>query len=221
VLGDVPVLGFFFRDQQKSETKTELVLLITPHVLSAPEEGEGVTRRRVTELTDHPNGLDVYLDNLDKERRDTGKKPPQGAPAVPPASSAPAPALSGLELSFVELMQVASQQVRKPLLVRQPQGSVRPEVLKADGPVPVFVNPGVVTTPVAAWSNGFHYVTALKVENRTATPQLLDVNRIHGDWRAATLEQQQLEPEGEDGQSTYLYLISDVPFGKPLFKEAP
>ncbi len=68
VLGDIPGLGFFFKKKQKGKTKTELVLLITPHVLSAPYQGEAVTRRRLSELTKHPNEIDIYLDKLDRER---------------------------------------------------------------------------------------------------------------------------------------------------------
>ncbi|MDR1728121.1 MAG: type II and III secretion system protein [Acidobacteriota bacterium] len=66
VLGDVPLFGFLFRDQTKSEVKTELVLLITPHVISAPDQGEDVTRRSLTGLREtmlqHPYELDIYID---------------------------------------------------------------------------------------------------------------------------------------------------------------
>jgi type II secretory pathway component GspD/PulD (secretin) len=73
VLGNIPVLGFFFKEKLKSEVKTELVLLITPHVLSVPEQGEEVTRRRLRELIEHPSELDIYLDSLERSR--SGKEP--------------------------------------------------------------------------------------------------------------------------------------------------
>ena len=68
ILGDIPWLGFFFKQKQKVETKTELVLLITPHVLTTPGQGEAVTRQRLGELIEHPSGLDLYLDDLDQAR---------------------------------------------------------------------------------------------------------------------------------------------------------
>lgn len=33
ILGDVPVLGTFFRNRQKSHSKDEVIFYITPHIL--------------------------------------------------------------------------------------------------------------------------------------------------------------------------------------------
>lgn len=211
VLGDIPLLGMLFRDQQESEIKTELVLLITPHVLSAPEQGEAVTRRRLGELTEHPNGVDAYLDNLDKERLATGQASPPG-----PAAGA----VSGLEMSFVDLVRVAVRQVRQPFLFRQPQGNVRPVSMGGTGAVPLFRSLGVQCTPVAAWENGFQHVTAVKVENATDVPLPLNVGDLFGDWRAATLENPALAPRGTAGSVTYLYLISDGSFDQSFSRRA-
>jgi type IV pilus assembly protein PilQ len=35
ILGDLPVLGSFFRNRQSSRTKDEVVFFITPRILSA------------------------------------------------------------------------------------------------------------------------------------------------------------------------------------------
>jgi type II secretory pathway component GspD/PulD (secretin) len=42
ILGDIPILGLLFRDQTTSETNTEIVLYIVPHV-SWGEEGSAVS----------------------------------------------------------------------------------------------------------------------------------------------------------------------------------
>ncbi|MCG8651600.1 MAG: hypothetical protein MI861_17290 [Pirellulales bacterium] len=54
VLGDLPVVGRMFRREFDQDIKTELVLLITPHVITTPVEGEVKTRWRMHELSSHP-----------------------------------------------------------------------------------------------------------------------------------------------------------------------
>ena len=67
LLGDAPVFGFFFKRKAQSEIKTELVLLITPHVISAPEDAEAVSNRRMNATIDHPSELDIYLNYVDPD----------------------------------------------------------------------------------------------------------------------------------------------------------
>jgi len=218
VLGDIPLLGFFFREDLKSTVKTELVLLITPHVLSAPSQGEDVSRRRLNALTSHPNQVDVYFDEMDRSREDAARAnldqlDGSGKQASRVAGERDA---GGLEKSFIELTRVAAKQVRMPLLTRRPDGSVKSAVLPALGEIRLFAFKGVSAVPVAAWTNGYHYITAVKVVNTGKREQALDVAQMKGSWRAATLEQQVLTPAGKEGDFTYLYLISDQPFEKTM-----
>ncbi len=71
LLGDIPYLGFFFKSTQKVKTRSELVLLIKPHVISTPSEGEAISRRLLEELSAHPaaDGR-PSLDILRKEARE-------------------------------------------------------------------------------------------------------------------------------------------------------
>ena len=229
VLGDIPLLGFFFKEQLEQEQKTELVLLITPHVIRAPVDGEEITRDRMNDLTDHPNAIDIYLEErqakrADKEYRDRvsisvigdGAADDQKQPAETADRQTESRVVSGLEQSFIELIRVAATQVRIPYLFRQPEGAVTPVNLGALGQVPIFNNPQVVARPVASWSNRYHYVTALKVENRGKERQLLDVGSMNGSWLAATLESQELGAKGVENDYTYLYLISPVNFERML-----
>ncbi len=50
VLGDVPVLGTMFRRKEDTEKKTELLILITPHVVRDFKEAADVTREFRTQL---------------------------------------------------------------------------------------------------------------------------------------------------------------------------
>ena len=71
ILGDIPVLGWAFRRKIKEDTKTELLIFLTPYVINQPDALEALTRRETdqTELT--PNllpgePLSKYIDNSDR-----------------------------------------------------------------------------------------------------------------------------------------------------------
>lgn len=52
VLGDIPVIGNVFKDKIESASRKELILLITPHIITAPSESDDVTRDTVEPLTE-------------------------------------------------------------------------------------------------------------------------------------------------------------------------
>ena len=58
VLGKLPGLGFFFRRQQTSRSRNELIIMIRPHVLSTPAESEGISKDLLSNLSIHPNASD-------------------------------------------------------------------------------------------------------------------------------------------------------------------
>ncbi len=213
LLGDIPYLGFFFKQKQKIKTKTELVLLITPYILQAPNQGEAVTRRRLNDLSGNTGEINSYMDKLEQERSATGTSRTDAANrhAEPPAD-----VVGGKEQGIAELIKTAAVQVRQPLSLRQPVGAVRPAPLDVRGEVQVFTVSGVAALPTAAWSDGRHFVTALKVVNRTGRELKLDVTALRGVWAAATLERQELAPAGRDGDSTWLYLVSETGFEKVI-----
>ncbi len=53
MLGDMPVLGTLFRKEFSQDRKTELVVLITPHVISTPGEAAKVSQARLKVLSNH------------------------------------------------------------------------------------------------------------------------------------------------------------------------
>ncbi|PHR27263.1 MAG: type II and III secretion system protein [Desulfotalea sp.] len=230
ILGDIPLLGFFFKKVFEREVKTELVLLITPHILTAPSDGEALTRNRLSALLDHPSPLHTYLDEMPEQRASIqrqrlsatiiGDDIQHQAEDLPPvAAQEPITNLNGLEKSYIELIRVAAKQVRTPFLLRQPEGHITPISLLALGQPQIFKDRALITSPEASWSNGIHYVTALKVINRSNKKTAIDVGKMFQPWQAATLEQQQLAPAGEKGDSTYLYLISEEKFEKAIARE--
>lgn len=55
VLGKVPYLGFFFRRQNTMHTRSELVIMIRPFVLTTPCESKTVSRSILDAISIHPN----------------------------------------------------------------------------------------------------------------------------------------------------------------------
>lgn len=53
-LGRLPYLGWFFRSTEKVKSRSELIILIKPHVISTPSEGEAISQRIMKELSAHP-----------------------------------------------------------------------------------------------------------------------------------------------------------------------
>ncbi|RMH37665.1 MAG: type II secretory pathway, component PulD [Nitrospirae bacterium] len=54
VLGDIPWIGALFRKEVDTNSKTELVLLITPHIIQTPPDGQHVTLPPTERLSRHP-----------------------------------------------------------------------------------------------------------------------------------------------------------------------
>lgn len=220
VLGDIPLLGFFFKEQAKVERKMELVLLITPHVLIAPTEAEFVSRSRVGELTEHPSPLDEQFEELEEFRKQRemrrssqqGLESDQAYAGHKKEEKAAEISISQQQRNFVAMTKTAIKQVRKPYLMRQPEDGVSPIRLRALGELPIFDDKRISATAVAAWTNTYHFITAVRITNHSPQPVTLDASAVRGRWRAATLESQQLAAAKEDGDTTYLYLISDERF---------
>ena len=55
VLGKIPVLGFFFRQQDTARTRDELIIMIRPHVLNTPAESEAISQGLIKSLSIHPS----------------------------------------------------------------------------------------------------------------------------------------------------------------------
>ncbi len=216
LLGDIPLVGFFFKNQSEVETKTETILLITPHVLSAPAQGEVVTRHRVGELVDHGGELNAYFESLDTSRSAMEQDYMARAMEKDAPLAASVVETSAREMSFVELTRTAVGQVRKPYLFRKPEGRIIPVQLRDPGDVKLFNNPYLVCRAAGAWTDGYHFVTAVRVENHSPYRIELDLNGLYGEWEAATLEQNMLNPEDSEGNFTYIYLISEEKFSKNM-----
>jgi len=52
LLGDIPIVGKLFQDREEFNDKTELILLITPHIIANPTQSEDVSRDAVEPIAE-------------------------------------------------------------------------------------------------------------------------------------------------------------------------
>ncbi len=53
-LGNIPLLGFFFRSERVEKSRKEIVFLIRPHIIEAPSRSQEVTNEYFSEHSIHP-----------------------------------------------------------------------------------------------------------------------------------------------------------------------
>jgi type II secretory pathway component GspD/PulD (secretin) len=51
ILGDLPIIGNAFKDKFESTSRTEMVLLITPHIMTEPTVTDDVSRDALEPLS--------------------------------------------------------------------------------------------------------------------------------------------------------------------------
>ncbi len=135
---------------------------------------------------------------------------PQTASAADPQTDQPAETLD-----YVSLTRFGAQQLYAPkrLLPTLSNLSRVPVTNKA---VALVRGGAVKAIPLIAWSAGGQYVTAVKLTNTSSRPVELDPRRLRGRWLAATFQHARLLPNGDEADTTCVYLISARPFEASL-----
>lgn len=84
LVGDIPLLGEFFKRTERSKVKTELLLFLTPEVISTPEQLTPASEKIKSESETLDNAIEPgrMQDHLDKLRATPGNDGPQ--PSAPP-----------------------------------------------------------------------------------------------------------------------------------------
>jgi pilus assembly protein CpaC len=80
LLGDIPVLGALFRSTNYQKNETELVALVTPHLVKPLPPGGA---RLPTDKYVEPSDYEAYLLGLEQGRQKPAPKPPPSAPLPP------------------------------------------------------------------------------------------------------------------------------------------
>jgi general secretion pathway protein D len=53
LLGDIPILGLFFRKNVKQRTRTNLLIFITPHIITADQDIDRITEQKKKEQEEY------------------------------------------------------------------------------------------------------------------------------------------------------------------------
>ena len=70
VLGDIPIIGFFFKKIIKHKTKTETVIILTPHVITHPALAGKTSEEFLNRKSSHPAIVDKKENILEYETKD-------------------------------------------------------------------------------------------------------------------------------------------------------
>ncbi len=236
VLGDIPGLGFFFREDHQARARTELVIIIKPHIINSPVEAETVSREMLADNSVHPNAvnadsLDIYSnpdkrhkgyvleqpykeyskqDVFDKyrDRGDSGEFSNK-----PPVSQQAEPkTVPANQQVYVDLTRYASEAVRMSGAERKVDPKITPVRLNQFVAVDLTYDAGIKALPIAGWKQGGIYVTALELHNTSSDKVTVDYRHLKGRWLASTIENETLDGRDRETSVTYLYLISSQPF---------
>jgi general secretion pathway protein D len=58
ILGDIPILGYAFKRKKKDDTKTELLIFLTPHVVATPDDLARLSENERSRLNLAPNAFE-------------------------------------------------------------------------------------------------------------------------------------------------------------------
>ncbi|MEM9044654.1 MAG: DUF3438 family protein [Pseudomonadota bacterium] len=201
ILGDIPILGTAFRGDVETSGRTELVILITPHVYSTGQAGEVISRRRLASLSQNDA---IDSDGFDASRNQT---PPTNRP--------------GQQQSYVSLTRYAASLSNGTL---PPPGGVFSGIVETplapSAPLVFGRSGGVIAEAVGTWRQENLYVTSVLLENVSDTVVTLSPRDLRAPWLAATLESDFLSPRGQEGSRNYIYLISNQPYDEVLARTA-
>jgi len=84
-LGDIPILGWFFKTKQTSSDKDNLMIFITPYIIKNEEDAAEMTKRKNDTLE---NFRQEY--HIEKKSSETGNPSNMSSAAEQPAANAPA-----------------------------------------------------------------------------------------------------------------------------------
>lgn len=187
-LGDVPVLGFLFKRQVDDDQRTELILLVTPHILTTPEEAEAVSKKRLRSLS--------LLPELEENLYSGTKEKPEIVTAVKTAD-------------IVALTKYAARKIRK---LETEDKKIVPVTIGLKSPVSLIAGKQIDMTPIHAWRRNDLYLTVMVNSNRALSEVTIGAQEVEGRWLAATIEHKTLSAAGSPHANGYMYLVSDRPF---------
>lgn len=204
VLGDVPVLGFFFKRDVRAKVRTQIVLLITPTIIENPEEGDSIATAKTQDF----NAATATFPTTK-----TVPKLTNDWPVAPPTGIDRSNARDG-DATYAALARSAAAAV----LQRDP-AKAPPDGLRALPTGPrrdLVLDNGMPAEVRGSWQRDGLIVTALRVTNPWSRNMSLQAMALPGRWSAIVIEHPELGPDGSADAATWLYAISRQPFEQAL-----
>ena len=186
LLGDIPFLGAMFTQEHEVNKSYQYIMLITPHIIMSPDES--------ADKSEKVAGFDY---NKHAKHNGEDDYPDYGFDR------------------YIELTQFAIQAVAKQKLQQSNEQFVALPIRhgSASGIFPIH---GISAKAKAVWQQEQLYVSAFEVRNHTPIVQQLSESKLYGNWLAATFVEHQLTAFAQQGDSTWLYLVSDKPYQQVL-----
>ncbi|WP_289284077.1 MULTISPECIES: DUF3438 family protein [unclassified Methylophaga] len=200
VLGEIPVLGRLFRSTTESEEESETVLLITPRIINTPEQSENIRQ------TDN-----AFYKGYNRDFPDPPPLPNQFIDKDPNSEITATSASQQRQQLYMQMSEYAAENIRRPEIERVRSDIYSPvDVISVAAGI--FKDHRIKTVPLASWQRGGMYVTAIALYNRSNNVLNINYDDINGKWLASTVETEALDPAGTAGSTTYMYLVSALPF---------
>jgi general secretion pathway protein D len=216
MLGDIPVLGTFFKRDVRASVRSQIILLITPRVLESPDESNRLAQTKTQDY----EALSASIPTTSippKFGQNTPVERPVTATMVTPGTAAPtaaAPSERTADATYAALARSAAAAVRQPDPTKAaPDGLLAVAVVDRSG---LKLANGMEARPGGSWQRDGLYVTALKVINLAAQPGNVAPTLIRGRWAAMVLERSQLDPAGSANSWTWAYAVSRQPFEQSI-----
>ncbi|AUZ84441.1 DUF3438 family protein [Methylophaga nitratireducenticrescens] len=204
LLSEIPVIGRIFRSDIEAEQQSETVLLITPRIINSPEQSENIRQTDNAFYRDH-NQQYPELPEFPNRFIDKSEDKSIIEPELTPAQKR--------QRLYQQMSEYAATIIRTPEIQRPEDALYNPvDVLPLVAGL--FDDPRIKTVPEASWNRGGLYITAVALFNRSSDNVTVDYQNINGKWLAASVENTQLAPIGTEQATTYLYLVSALPFNE-------
>src|SRR5262249_48198647 len=84
ILGDIPLLGNLFKHKTKTDTKTELIIFLTPHIVMAPSQLAALSDRKRSKAALMPKAFTEQELNKFTDQWPVRPAPPPGKQTAPP-----------------------------------------------------------------------------------------------------------------------------------------
>jgi len=120
-------------------------------------------------------------------------------------------------LSYIELTRFAIKKLYSPHRLQKNNDATSRVSMKIKHSIDLIPGDFILTKPVASWSNGKYYVTAVELKNKLSTQYKINTHKIKGNWKSVTAYPREiLQKSGNMDDSTTIFLVSTMPFVKSM-----